>query len=141
MLPKVAFISTHNDCRSQIAQALGRHLAGNVFESYSGGTEPNDAINSDAVRLMKDIYNIDMEKDQTPKLVSALPSVDIVIATGCGEACPFLPCRYMEHWEIDDPAGKGDEVFKQVIKSIEEKVLDLQVRVQDESIFSEEALF
>ena len=36
---KVAFICVHNSCRSQIAEALGKHLAGDVFESYSAGTE------------------------------------------------------------------------------------------------------
>ena len=38
-LPKVAFVCVHNSCRSQIAEALGKHLASEVFESYSAGTE------------------------------------------------------------------------------------------------------
>ena len=59
--PKVAFICVRNSCRSQIAEALGNHLAGDAFESYSAGTETRPAINQDAVRLMKQIYNIDME--------------------------------------------------------------------------------
>lgn len=37
--PRVAFICVHNSCRSQIAEALGKHLASDVFESYSAGTE------------------------------------------------------------------------------------------------------
>ena len=57
---KVAFICVHNSCRSQIAEALGRHLASDVFESYSAGTEVKPRINQDAVRIMKEIYNIDM---------------------------------------------------------------------------------
>ena len=59
--PKVAFICVHNSCRSQIAETLGRHLAADVFESYSAGTERKDHINPDAVRLMKELYHIDME--------------------------------------------------------------------------------
>ena len=59
--PKVAFICVHNSCCSQIAEALGRHLAADVFESYSAGTEQKDRINQDAVRLMKKLYGIDME--------------------------------------------------------------------------------
>ena len=54
--PKIAFICTHNSCRSQIAEALGKHLAGDVFESYSAGTQIKDQINPDAVRLLKKIY-------------------------------------------------------------------------------------
>ena len=59
---KVAFICVHNSCRSQIAEALGKHLASDVFESYSAGTETKPQINQDAVRLMKQLYDIDMEK-------------------------------------------------------------------------------
>ena len=58
---KVAFICVHNSCRSQIAEALGKHLASDVFESYSAGTETKPQINQDAVRIMKKLYGIDME--------------------------------------------------------------------------------
>ena len=51
---KVAFICVHNSCRSQIAEALGKHLASDVFESYSAGTETKPQINQDAVRIMKE---------------------------------------------------------------------------------------
>ncbi len=66
--PKVAFICVHNSCRSQIAEALGKHLASDVFESYSAGTETKNCINPDAVRIMKQLYGIDMEETQHPKL-------------------------------------------------------------------------
>ena len=59
---KVAFICVHNSCRSQIAEALGKHLAGDKFDFYSAGTETKSQINQDAVRLMKQLYGIDMEK-------------------------------------------------------------------------------
>ena len=50
---KVAFICVHNSCRSQIAEALGKYLASDVFESYSAGTQTKPQINQDAVRIMK----------------------------------------------------------------------------------------
>ena len=91
--PKVAFICVHNSCCSQIAQALGRHLAADVFESYSAGTELRDRINPDAVRIMKKRYHIDMEAEgQRSKLLSDLPPVDGVITMGCNVQCPALPC-------------------------------------------------
>ena len=81
---KVAFICVHNSCRSQIAEALGKHLAADVFESYSAGTETKSQINQDAVRMMKEIYCIDMERNgQYSKLISDIPEVDIAISMGC----------------------------------------------------------
>lgn len=79
-LPKVAFVCVHNSCRSQIAEALGKHLASEVFESYSAGTEIKNQINQDAVRLMKDLYQIDMEKTQYSKLLSDIIPVDVVLS-------------------------------------------------------------
>ena len=81
--PKVAFICVHNSCRSQIAEALGKYLASDVFESYSAGTETVPQINQDAVRLIKQLYGIDMEQTQYSKLLNELPPVDIVITMGC----------------------------------------------------------
>ena len=125
-MKKVAFVCVHNSCRSQIAEALGRHRAGDVFESYSAGTETKPQINQDAVRLMKEIYNIDMEKSQKSKLVSEIPPVDIVITMGCNVNCPNLPCEHREDWGLDDPSGKSDEDFKIIINRIEKEIIRLK---------------
>lgn len=123
--PKVAFVCVHNSCRSQIAEALGKHLAADVFESYSAGTEPKDRINPDAVRLVKELYGIDMEKTQYPKLIEALPPVDVLVTMGCNVSCPSLPSKHREDWGLADPTGKSDAEFKAVINQIEEKVSKL----------------
>ncbi|WP_444641560.1 arsenate reductase ArsC [Caproiciproducens sp. R1] len=125
---KVAFICVHNSCRSQIAEALGRRLAGDVFESYSAGTETKPQINQDAVRLMKQLYGIDMEEIQRSKLLSEIPPVDIVVTMGCNVACPSLPCKHRENWGLDDPTGKSDEEFVKVIRQIERNILSLKER-------------
>lgn len=127
--PKVAFICVHNSCRSQIAEALGKYLAADVFESYSARTETKPQINQDAVRLMKRAYSIDMELTQHSKLLSEIPFVDIVITMGCNVACPYLPCNHREDWGVDDPTGKADEVFIKTIQDIEEKILKLRERL------------
>lgn len=127
--PKVAFVCVHNSCRSQIAEALGKKLASDVFESYSAGTELKDHINPDAVRLMKQIYGIDMELTQHNKLISDIPEPDVVIFMGCNVSCPIVPGRYAENWGLDDPTGKSDEVFKETIQLIEEKVLHLKEKL------------
>ena len=128
-MTKVAFICVHNSCRSQIAEALGKHLAADVFESFSAGTERKPQINQDAVRLMKQLYGIDMEKSQHSKLLEEIPPVDIVVTMGCNVQCPYLPCKHREDWGLEDPTGKSDEEFVKVIKTIEEKIVDLRIRV------------
>ena len=130
-MQKVAFICVHNSCRSQIAEALGRHLASDVFESYSAGTERKDHINPDAVRLMKQLYHIDMEAEgQHSKLLSDLPTVDVIITMGCNVQCPNLPCKWREDWGLEDPTGKPDAAFLQTIRLIEEKILALKARLR-----------
>ena len=131
MMKKVAFLCVHNSCRSQIAEALGRHLAADVFESYSAGTELKDRINPDAVRLIKALYHIDMEAEgQHSKLLSDLPPVDVVVTMGCNVQCPVLPCKWKEDWGLDDPTGQADQVFMDTIRRIEEKVLILREKLR-----------
>lgn len=132
--PKVAFVCVHNSCRSQIAEALGKHLAGDVFESYSAGTETKPQINQDAVRLMKELYGIDMEKKQYSKLLSELPEIDILIKMGCNVVCPFLPNRYQEDWGLEDPSGKSDEEFKRIIRMIETNIKLLAEKIRNQAI-------
>lgn len=120
--PKVAFLCVHNSCRSQIAEALGKRFAGDVFESYSAGTEIKDHINPDAVRLMKCLYGIDMEADQYNKLISDIPKPDIVITMGCNVSCPLVLSKYAENWGLDDPTGKNDDEFIKVIREIDFKI-------------------
>ena len=127
--PKVAFVCVHNSCRSQMAEALGKALAGEVFTSYSAGTETKPQITQDAVRLMKDRHGIDMEATQRSKLLEDIPPVDVGVTMGCNVDCPWLPCRHREDWGLEDPSGKSDEAFLETIRRIEEKVLDLKTRL------------
>ena len=119
----------HNSCRSQMAEALGKHLAADVFESYSAGTHTKDKINPDAVRIMKDKYGIDMEQTQHPKLLGDIPELDIVITMGCNVDCPCLPCKHREDWGLEDPTGKSDDAFLAVIAEIERKIKELAQKV------------
>ena len=133
MKKKVAFVCVHNSCRSQIAEALAKKLGSDVLEVYSAGTEIKEEINPDARRLMMEMHGIDMEKTQKPKLIQAIPPVDEVITMGCNVVCPVLPFSYKsEDWGLEDPTGKGDEAFINVIRRIEEKVIELIERAEDE---------
>ena len=128
-MKRVAFICVHNSCRSQMAEALGRKLAYDAFESYSAGTETKPQINQDAVRLLKQVHGIDMEARQYSKLLAELPPIDIVVTMGCNVQCPFLPCSHREDWGLEDPSGKEDAAFLFTMERIEEKVLDLKRRI------------
>jgi len=133
-MKNVAFVCVHNSCRSQIAEALGKHLASDAFESYSAGTETKPQINQDAVRLMKQIYNIDMEKTQHSKLIAELPPINIVITMGCNVNCPYLPSEKRTDWGLEDPSGKDDAAFITTIKTIEEHILELRREILSESV-------
>ena len=128
---KVAFICIHNSCRSQIAEALGKHLASDIFESYSAGTEIKPQINQDAVRMMKELYGIDMEKTQYSKLITDIPTPDIVISMGCDVNCPLIGREFDENWQLSDPTGQSDSVFESVIQEIGNNILRLKEKMKE----------
>jgi len=134
MKPKVAFICVHNSCRSQMAEALSELFVSDIFDSYSAGTETKPEINQDAVRIIRELYGVDMNKTQYSKLLTDIPEVDIVIKMGCNVVCPFLPSKHEEDWGLDDPTGKDDEEFIKIARIIEKKVKDLAERIKNKKI-------
>ena len=123
---KVAFICVHNSCRSQIAEALGKKYLSDNFECYSAGTETKPQINQDAVRIMKELYDIDMEETQFSKLMEDIPTPDIAISMGCNVSCPFIGRVFDDNWGLEDPTGKSDEEFIKIIKEIEKRILEMK---------------
>lgn len=123
--PKVAFVCTHNSCRSQMAEAISKVIASDAFDAYSAGTEVKTEINSGAVKIIKELYGVDMTQTQHPKFIEELPPVDIVVTMGCGVQCPYLPCKHREDWGLEDPTGKADEAFISTANIIKEKVAEL----------------
>lgn len=131
--PKVAFICVHNSCRSQMAEALGKKYGIDVFESYSAGTETKPQINQDAVRIIKNLYDIDMNETQRSKLLSDIPEVDIVIKMGCNVICPYLLAKHVEDWGLEDPTGNEQKIISCALE-IEKKVKDLAKRINNKEI-------
>lgn len=101
--PKVAFICVHNSCRSQMAEAIAKLVAADVFEAYSAGTETKPQSNQDAVKVIQRLYGVDMNQTQKPKLISDIPNVDIVVTMGCNVNCPWVPCKHREDWGLEAP--------------------------------------
>ena len=129
--PTVAFICVHNSCRSQMAEAIAKIFASDIFEAYSAGTELKPQINQDAVEIIKELYHVDMEKTQVSKLIDKLPPIDYVVTMGCGVTCPYLPCKSREDWGLADPTGKSKEEFIKTAKIIEQKVIELKKRIEN----------
>lgn len=127
--PKVAFICVHNSCRSQMAEAIAKLLASDTFEAYSAGTETKPEINRGAVKVIKNLYDVDMDKTQKSKLLKDIPAVDVVITMGCNVACPYLPSKYREDWGLEDPTGKNEEEFIKTAEIIEQKVIELKNKI------------
>lgn len=127
--PIVAFICTHNACRSQIAEFIAARLASDVFVPYSAGTEPKKKIDGGTIKAIREIYGADIEKSQHPKSLSDIPIPDILITMGCGVKCPTLPCRHREDWGLSDPSGQGDSSYQETIRLIESKILNLKSRI------------
>jgi len=127
--PKVAFVCTHNSCRSQMAEAISKLKAADVFEAYSAGTHIKSAINPDAVEIIKELYGVDMTETQRNKVIDEIPQVEVVITMGCGVECPWLPSKHREDWGLDDPTGKPKEEFIKTAQTIEAKILELRKNI------------
>ena len=132
--PKVAFVCVHNSCRSQMAEAIAKILAPDVFEAYSAGTETKPEINQDAINVIRELYEVDMSLTQHSKLLQELSQIDILVTMGCNVECPYVPCKFREDWGLEDPSGKDKEVFLQTAALIREKVLDLKKRIASEKL-------
>ena len=132
---KIAFVCVHNSCRSQMAEAITKELASDMFESYSGGTETKPQINQDAVRIIKKLYDVDMNKTQKSKLIDDLPQeLDVLVTMGCNVECPFIPTKHREDWGLDDPSGLSDDAFYDTAQLIKEKLLELKRKIDKKII-------
>ncbi len=128
---KVAYVCVHNSCRSQMAEAITKEIASDFFEAFSGGTETKPQINQDAVRIIKGLYDIDMNKTQRSKLIDELPEeVDVLVTMGCNVECPFIPTQHREDWGLVDPSGQPDEEFLKTAQIIKNNIEDLRSRIE-----------
>jgi arsenate reductase len=120
---KILFACRENACRSQMAAAFAQHIAGDNIEAASAGSEPAEKINLDMIKAMAE-KGIDMGFRKTRFLDQAASDMqpDMIIAMGCGEACPFIPGMQRLDWDLPDPAGKPMDVMRNVRDEIETRV-------------------
>jgi arsenate reductase len=129
---RVLFLCTHNSARSQMAEGLLRHLAGDRFEAMSAGTEAT-RVRPLAVRAMEEI-GIDISGQESKTLDRYLEESFDYVITVCDDAnetCPFFPgAANRLHWSFEDPSrveGSEEErlaVFRSVRDRIRERIED-----------------
>jgi arsenate reductase (thioredoxin) len=120
--PAVLFLCVHNAGRSQMAAGWLRHLGGEAVEVFSGGSGPADEVNAAAVQAMAEV-GIDIASERPkPWTEEMARAADVIVAMGCGDACPVLPGRRYEDWELRDPADQPVEVVREVRDDIERRV-------------------
>jgi arsenate reductase (thioredoxin) len=120
--PSVLFVCVHNAGRSQMAAGWLRHLAGDAVEIRSAGSEPAETINPTAVEAMREL-GIDIT-GQTPTRLeyTTAQDSDVIVTMGCGDACPVLPGKRYEDWQLDDPAGQGIEAVRRIRDDLRARV-------------------
>lgn len=127
-IPRVAFVCTHNSCRSQMAEAIAKQIAKGTFAACSAGTHPREHINHQALQTLANHgYGTDGLRS---KPLDDIPPVDWVVTMGCGVACPALPCAHREDWGLEDPSGKDDSSFEACLALIEDRIADLKKRIE-----------
>ena len=131
-VPAVLFLCTHNAGRSQIALGWFSHLVGDRAVAWSGGSEPEAEINRVAVEAMAEV-GIDISQGYAkPWTEEVLRAADFVITMGCGDACPLVPGKHYEDWDVADPAGQPLSVVRQIRDDLEQRVLHLSERMHVE---------
>jgi arsenate reductase (thioredoxin) len=124
-LPSVLFLCVHNAGRSQMALGWFAHLAGDRATAWSGGSEPAAAVNPVAVEVMREV-GIDIAAAEPRRWSDAVvQAADVVVTMGCGDACPVLPGKRYEDWDLEDPAGLDVEAVRPIRDEIERRVRGL----------------
>jgi len=129
---KVAFVCTHNSCRSQMAEGWAKKLGADVLDAYSAGTEKYPEIKPLAVQVMNEA-GVDISA-QYPKLLADIPQeLNYLITMGCGVECPYVPSATVEDWGIEDPSGKSAQDFRETRDILFEKVENLIKKIKEKS--------
>ena len=124
-VPAVLFLCVHNAGRSQMALGWFNHLATGRAIAWSGGSEPGSNINSDVVKAMAEV-GIDISKEfPKPWTDEFLEAADVVVTMGCGDACPLVPGKRYEDWELEDPTGKSLEEIRPIREAVKDRVENL----------------
>jgi protein-tyrosine-phosphatase len=121
-IPAVLFLCVHNAGRSQMALGWFNHLAAGRAIAWSGGSEPDSELSPDVVKAMSEV-GIDISQEfPKPWTAEFLGAADVVVTMGCGDACPLVPGKRYEDWDLTDPSGKSIEQIRSIRDSVQQRV-------------------
>ena len=120
--PSVLFSCVHNSGRSVASAALLRHYAGDRVDVRSAGSEPGREVNPVVAQVLAD-RGLPVT-DHTPTQLDhgLVEAADVVITLGCGEACPYVPGKRYEDWEVTDPKGQDLDTVRRIVDDLDTRV-------------------
>lgn len=126
---RLLFVCVENSSRSQMAEAFARMHGSVEIEAASAGSRPSGKINPQAIAAMREKgYDLSSHRSKGLDEIGTAPW-DYIITMGCGDACPWLPAKHREDWDLPDPNKLSLEKFKELRNNIEKRVLDLLARL------------
>jgi protein-tyrosine-phosphatase len=132
-LKKALFICIKNTSRSPMAEALARQRVPG-WEVHSAGINPGEAPNPQAVKAMKEL-GCDISQHK-PKHVSEFQKItfDLVAKMDAPDVSDFVKAKWIENWDIPDPANGGIEEFRKVRDLIEKRVRECLADPEDDKL-------
>jgi protein-tyrosine-phosphatase len=124
-VPEILFVCVHNAGRSQMAAALAKHLSVGKVHVRSAGSQPDQEINPAAIQALAERGIELTEAFPKPLTDDVVHAADVIITMGCGDACPILPGKRYEDWEVADPSGQPIEVVRAIRDDIQARVTTL----------------
>ena len=126
----VLFVCVQNAGRSQMAEALFTLAADGGHRARSAGSDPAGHVHPEVVEAMRE-RGVDLA-DRIPRKLERGDAewADVVVTMGCGDACPVIPGKRYEDWELEDPAGKDVETVRRVRDEIDGRVRRLVTKLR-----------
>ena len=105
-----------------MAEAFAKMHGGKNLVAFSAGSKASGVVNPKAIASMKEVdYDLSKHKSQTIDEVGQ-GEFDYVVSMGCGDACPHVPTKNREDWQISDPKYMEPKEFNRIRDIIEAEV-------------------
>jgi protein-tyrosine-phosphatase len=132
-MARALFVCLHNAGRSQMSQALFERAAAGRHTASSAGTSPAEHVHPEVIAAMREL-DIDLSGRRPQLLTDELAEqADVMVTMGCGDACPYIPGKRYEDWDLPDPSGRPLEEVRTTRDEIQERVAALVTELDRES--------
>jgi len=132
-IPEILFVCVHNAGRSQLAAALAKHLSAGKVHVRSAGSQPDQQIQPVTIQVLAERGIQISESFPKPLTDDVVRAADVIVTMGCGDACPVLPGKRYEDWDVADPAGQPIEVVRAIRDDIQARVTTLLSEILHQS--------